>query len=85
MLTEIRQHLLAYSALCLILGLFVLLFLWFWPQTWILRGFIIGVGVAYVIWGVLTHVKTRRITSRVFFEYAALALIACLLLWMLTL
>jgi len=81
---ELEKHLLAYSVLLIGLGVFVLSFIYFWPLMTILRILIIALGVYYVAWGALAHLKSDRITRRILLEYAGVAMIACSILMMLT-
>ena len=81
---EIEKHLLAYSALLIGLGVFVLAVLYFWPLMNILRLLIFALGIYYVTWGALAHLKSDRVTRRIVMEYAGVAMIACSILMMLT-
>lgn len=81
---EIEKHLLAYFALLVGLGIFVLAFLYFWPLMTILRILIITLGVYYVTWGAVAHLKSDRVTKKILLEYTGMALIACSILMMLT-
>lgn len=81
---ELEKHLLAYTALILGLGVFILAFLYFWPLMAILRILIVALGIYYVAWGALAHLKSDRVTKRIIMEYAGVAMIACSILMMLT-
>lgn len=85
MFPELKRHALAYTLLVIGLLVGAAAFLLAWPDKTYLRLVILGIGVMYVTWGVLTHLKTKRITSLVVWEYVAMASIACVLLLLLTL
>ncbi len=81
---EFRKHQLAYIALvCGLLGLAVL-YLAVWPYRWPLRLVSLAIGAFYLTWGVVSHVKTQTLTKKVTYEYAGVAGLATLLLWLIT-
>lgn len=82
--SNIKTHQLAYAVLFLGLGVFTLLFLHVWPDKKLQQLTVIGVAVFYFLWGVVTHVKTKRVTHRVVLEYAAVSILAAVLLLLVT-
>ena len=84
MRTELKSHSLAYGILFLGLAVFVTAFFLFWPNHALQRTTILGLGVFYFIWGVVSHVKTRHVSPHVFFEYFAVAALATVLLLIVT-
>lgn len=85
MLKELQKHKLAY--LVLILGLIagVILFLGAWPNRNLQQKIAIGLAVFYVLWGVTTHLKTKRVNRQVVLEYLSVGVLAGLLLILITL
>ncbi len=81
----LKKNRTAYLLLLLILTAFTVLFLRAWPDRELQRQIAIGFGVSYFSWGVLTHLKTKRINSEIIFEYLAIALLAVLLIVLITL
>jgi hypothetical protein len=45
----------------------------------------VGMGTFYFFWGLITHVKSTKITSDIVFEYLAMSMLAVLLLILITL
>ncbi len=84
MYKELIKHKIAYSILFSVLTLFVIGFYIAWPNRWVQRVLAIGLGVFYVIWGVVAHVKTKKITQRVILEYVFVSLLASGILFLLT-
>jgi hypothetical protein len=83
MIKEINSHKLAYSVLTLALFSFVLFFLQAWPDRNLQKMAVIGMGVFYFFWGVIVHVKSEHINSRIVFEYLAVSVLAVSLLLLL--
>jgi hypothetical protein len=84
MLKEINQHKGAYLILVIGLVVFAVAYLNLWPDAVMERIVIAALAVGYFIWGILTHVKTKRLTAFVIQEYAAVALLGALVLLLLT-
>ena len=84
MLDELKHHLGAYSVLITGLVIFVTAFFFVWPDHMAQRALILGLGVFYFTWGIITHVKVKHFSSHVFFEYFTVAVLACFLLLMVT-
>jgi len=84
MKNQLKQHLIAYSLL--IIGLLVGAggYIYVWPNQKLMRLVALFLASFYFIWGVVTHVKTKRISVRVVYEYATVALLASLALLVLT-
>lgn len=85
LLHEIKNHWFAYLILCLGLALMGTAYIYFWPNREYQRAVIIGLGIFYFLWGVVTHFKSQKITLRVISEYFAISLLAGGLLYFLTL
>jgi len=82
---ELLQHKLAYSILLIGVLLFTALFMGAWPNKLIQRIIIMALVFFYFLWGVLTHFKTKTITSQVIYEYGGVAFLGGLLLMLITL
>lgn len=82
--TELKKHRIAYTILIIELIVFLILFFAAWPNTLLQRLLIVSMGLFYVGWGSLTHVKTDRLTKQVFYEYLGVATLAVLLLLLVT-
>ncbi len=81
----LKKHRLAYLILFLALTTFAFFFSRFWPNKMLQRYLAVGMGMFYFLWGVFTHVKSTKITSEIVFEYLAIAMLAVLLLILITL
>lgn len=79
-----RQFRQLINFLSLIIGLSgaVGLFIWFWPDRLMLRLATLILAGFYVLWGTLTHLKTKSLDSRVFREYFSIAGLGALMLWL---
>jgi hypothetical protein len=84
MIGEIKTHPVAYIILVTLLTLFVVAFLAAWPNHALQRMVAVGMGATYMIWGLLTHLKTSHVTRRVVVEYVVVGLLASLLLVLVT-
>ncbi len=80
----LRAHHLAYTLLALGLLTFALLFFYVWPDKRLQQLTVIALSVFYFFWGVVTHVKTKNCTHVVVFEYAAISILAGVLLLLVT-
>jgi len=85
MIDELKKHRLAYLVLTVGVTIFIFLFLGAWPNKLIQRMVTIGMVLFYFLWGVLTHFKTRTISKEVIYEYASVAFLAGVLLFLITL
>lgn len=81
----LKKHRAAYLILFLFLAIFAYLFSHFWIDKMLQRYLALAIGIAYFFWGVLTHVKSSKITSEIIFEYLAMSMLAVLLLILITL
>ncbi|MCA9372645.1 hypothetical protein KC921_00935 [Candidatus Woesebacteria bacterium] len=84
MLNELRTHWRSYTALIIGLLSILLLYLYVWPNVWLIRYISLAMGIFYFTWGILAHTKSKHLTKRVAMEYAAVAILGVLLLWMVT-
>lgn len=73
---EIVKHKIAYFILVLGLVLSVFLFLGVWPNAWLQRAVILGLGLFYFSWGVFMHKKMGNLSKKIIEEYAVVALFA---------
>lgn len=80
----LKKHRLAYLILFLFLAIFAYLFSHFWLDKILQRYLALAIGLGYFFWGVLTHVKSSKITSEIIFEYLAISMLAVLLLILIT-
>lgn len=84
MLAELKKHFVAYFFLVILLGAFAVAFFMFNSDKTIQRLLIGALTVVYFSWGIISHVKTKRMTGFVVQEYATVALLGALLLLLLT-
>ena len=84
MLKELNKHKLAYLILIVGLVLGIALFLGAWPNRQLQRIVAIIISAFYLLWGILTHFKTKNITKKVVLEYLAVGILAGLLLFLVT-
>jgi hypothetical protein len=82
--TEILKH--KWSYLILIVGLVILMlgFMAVWPDRFLQRLLVLAIALYYFVWGVITHVKTERISKKVVYEYLGVAMLAGFLLLLIT-
>jgi len=81
---EILSHKRAYLFLILGLILITTLFLAVWPNRAAQRIVVMFLGIFYFMWGVITHLHTIQLTKRVLYEYASVAVLATVLLLLIT-
>ena len=81
----LKKNKLAYLILFALLALFVFLFTHVWPNKQLQRYIAIAFGVAYFLWGVITHTKSKRINSEIIFEYLSISMLATLIIILVTL
>ncbi|MBU0974910.1 hypothetical protein KKD03_04385 [Patescibacteria group bacterium] len=84
MIAEFKNHKIAYIILLIILFVFVLTFLHFWPDKSKQRIVVIAMSLFYFAWGVVVHTKSKYINSKVIFEYLAVSLLSGSILILLT-
>ncbi len=82
---QLKHHLIAYLVLTMGLLTFALAYVSVWPDHKRMRLVALGLVAFYFFWGTVTHVKTKRITTRVVYEYATISLLAGLALTLVTL
>jgi len=85
MIREIRKHVRAYLVLFTLLATFIVGFILAWPNVMLQRSFVLFLGAAYFSWGVVHHHKSGVISVKVVLEYFFVSLLACSLLFVLTL
>jgi hypothetical protein len=71
-----------YSSLLIGLLGSVALFLLVWPDRVWLRLVALALAVFYVFWGSIVHKRAKAFSSRVFWEYVAVASFGTLMLWL---
>lgn len=81
---ELQKHAWAYFTLLLLLLAGGLLFMFAWPNRVLQRWIALGIAVMYFLWGVITHTRADHLTSRIVLEYLCIALLAGLILGMVT-
>ncbi len=81
----LKKHRLAYLILFLALAIFAYFFTRFWPNKRLQRYLAASIGIFYFFWGLITHVRSSKITSDIVFEYLAMSMLAVLLLILITL
>ena len=82
---EILKHKLAYGLLLVALLTFALGFFAVWPDRIKQRMLVVGFSFFYFVWGLVTHVKSRKLTQPIFMEYLATSLLVGVLLFLVTL
>jgi hypothetical protein len=75
----------AYLILFVLLATFVLFFMHAWPNKQLQRYITLIFGGTYFCWGVITHTKSKKINSAIIFEYLAIAMLAILMIILITL
>ncbi len=81
---EFIKHKLAYIILFIFLSLAIFLFFAVWPDRVFQRYLIALMAMFYFFWGIISHVKTKKISRQVIFEYFGVSLLAGLLLLLVT-
>ncbi|HCR81247.1 MAG: hypothetical protein UY13_C0002G0240 [Candidatus Pacebacteria bacterium GW2011_GWB1_47_8] len=82
---EFWKHKLAYGVLLAGITAFIYSFFAVWPDR-VKQRLISGVFVSfYFLWGVVTHVKTSRLTMKAVLEYLVASLLVGTLLFLVTL
>ncbi len=84
MKNQLKNHLIAYIFLITGLVIGAVAYIHVWPNQTLMRLVALLLPGFYFIWGVATHVKTKRISVKVVYEYAAIALLASVTLLLLT-
>jgi uncharacterized membrane protein YczE len=82
---EILRHRVAYTILFLGLVIYTFLFLAAWPNRYAQRLVIALLAVFYTAWGVSTHLHAKMISRRLILEYAGIAGLSGVFLFLLTL
>ncbi len=85
MYREFLKHKVAYAVLITGLVIATLSFMLVWPNHIFQRVIICCLAAFYFIWGVTTHVKSDHISRRIVFEYAGVAVLAAVVLLLVTL
>jgi len=81
--TKKFRHMLQVASLLSGLTGVIVLFILLWPNRFWLRLLSIFLGVFYVLWGTLTHRRAGSLSKKVFWEYAGIATLGTLMLWLL--
>jgi len=55
-----------------------------WPDRFVQRLIVIAVAIFYFLWGVTTHFKSAHISRQIILEYAGMAILASVLLLLIT-
>lgn len=82
---EILKHKWAYGILLVALLSFTFGFFSVWPNRVYQRTLVIIFSAFYFIWGLVTHVKSRKLNQQVVMEYLAISLLTGVLLFLVTL
>lgn len=80
----LKKNQVAYLILFVLLSVFSLLFMRAWPDRNLQRQLTIGFGITYFIWGILTHVKSKKIGAEIIFEYLSISMLAVLIIVLIT-
>lgn len=81
----LKANKLAYLILFVLLSLFVLFFTRAWPNKELQRYIAVIFGAVYFFWGIITHTKSKKINSEIVFEYLSIAMLATLVIVLITL
>ncbi len=81
----LKKNKLAYLILFILLTSFVFVFMKVWPNRQLQRYATVIFGVSYFFWGVVTHIKSKRINSEIVFEYLSISMLATLIIVLITL
>ncbi|MBD3250219.1 MAG: hypothetical protein GF381_01435 [Candidatus Pacebacteria bacterium] len=81
---ELLKHKLAYLSLVIFLIVSIFLFMAAWPDHNYQRYLILLISAFYLLWGVVNHTKTNKLTKKIFFEYLGVSVLAGLLLFLIT-
>lgn len=81
----LRQNKLAYAILLLGLVAFAVIFSLLWPNREAQRVTAVIFGACYFVWGLVTHTKSKNLSKEIVFEYLAIAILAILLMILITL
>jgi len=81
----LHKNKLAYLILFAALAIFVTIFSVLWPNRQAQRLSALAFGVFYFIWGVSNHTKSKNLTAEIVFEYLAIAMLAILIMILITL
>lgn len=85
MKTFLKKNHIAYLFLLFLLCTFVFLFMRAWPDRQMQRYITIAFGALYFIWGIVTHIKSKKINSEIVFEYLSISMLAVLIIVLITL
>jgi len=81
---ELFKHKLAYFILISFFSLTGFLFLASWPDIYYQRYLVVLMATFYFFWGIVTHVKSKKITKKITIEYLGVSVLAGLLLFLIT-
>ena len=80
-----RKNRLAYLILLVLLATFIFFFMKAWPNRQSQRYVAVIFGTLYFLWGVITHLKSKKINSEIIFEYLSVSMLATLIIVLITL
>jgi len=75
MTSDVRKHVGHYIVLAFILAFGLFLFSWFNYDLLLQRLVLLAVGLAYIFWGLVHHMLTDKVTTKIVLEYALVAII----------
>ena len=81
----LKKNQVAYLILFALLALFVFLFMQAWPNRQMQRYIALIFGILYFIWGIVNHIKSKKINSEIVFEYLSISMLAILIIVLITL
>lgn len=81
----LKKNKLAYFLLFALLATFVFLFTKAWPNKILQRYITLIFGGLYFAWGIITHIKSKRINTEIVFEYLSISMLAILIIVLITL
>jgi len=81
----LRKNKLAYLILFFLLASFVFLFTSAWPDKKLQRYIAGAFGISYFLWGIITHIKSKKINNEIVFEYLSISMLVTLIIVLITL
>lgn len=81
----LKKNYVAYLLLLILLGTFVFFFMRAWPDIRAQRLITLIFGILYFVWGIISHIKSKKINSEIVFEYLSISMLATLIIILITL
>ncbi len=85
MKNELLHHRLSYAVLICALSFFIVFFLGLWPNRMYERIAVAALVGFYILWGIITHLRSDHISRHIISEYITISLLAGVMLFLITL